>query len=60
MSAQRRFADAEPLYQRALAIREQRARRRSSRYSRRPLNNLASLYQAEGRTADALPLVRTE
>ena len=48
--------DAEPLYQRAVAIR-QAALGADHPDLATSLNNLASLYQAEGRTADALPLV---
>jgi len=50
------YADAEPLYQRAVAIRE-RALGSDHPDLWTSLNNLAFLYQAEGRTPDVLPLV---
>jgi CHAT domain-containing protein len=56
--AQLRFADAEPLYKRALAIQE-RALGREHPFVAGSRNNLALLYDFQGRYADALPLVRT-
>jgi tetratricopeptide (TPR) repeat protein len=53
---QARYADAEPIYKRALDIRE-RTVGPDHPDTAASVNNLASLYQAEGRTADALPLV---
>jgi tetratricopeptide (TPR) repeat protein len=53
---QSRFAGAEPLYQRALAIREQAAGPDHPETATLP-NNLASFYQAQGRYTDALPTV---
>jgi hypothetical protein len=54
---QDRYGDAEPLYQRAAAIREAAlgANHPDAAIS---LNNLASLYQTEGRTADALSIMQ--
>jgi CHAT domain-containing protein len=54
---QSRYADAEPLYQRALAIRE-RAVGADHPDTATSANNLAFLYRAEGRVADALPMVQ--
>ena len=54
---QGRYADAEPLYQRALAIREQAVGPNHPDVAA-STNNLASLYQAERRSTDALPLVQ--
>lgn len=53
---QGRLTDAEPLYQRAAAIREQ-ALGPDHPDLAISLNNLASLYQSEGRNGDALPIV---
>jgi tetratricopeptide (TPR) repeat protein len=53
---QDRFADAEPIYKRALDIRE-RTVGADHPDTAASVNNLTSLYQAEGRTADALPLM---
>ena len=54
---QGRYADAEPLYKRSLAIRGEISRSRSSR-CRDSLNNLAVLYHDQGRYADAEPLYK--
>src|SRR5262249_17588513 len=51
-----RYAEAEPLFKRALAIREAVVGP-DHPDAVASVNNLASLYQAEGRTADALPLM---
>ena len=48
------YADAEPLFKRALAIREN-ALRVDHPAVGATLNNLATLYQAQGRYADAEP-----
>ncbi|HXL28644.1 MAG TPA: tetratricopeptide repeat protein [Bradyrhizobium sp.] len=53
---QERYADAEPLFERSLAIRE-RALPRDHPDVWTSRNNPASLYQAEGRIPDPLPLV---
>ena len=52
---QGRYADAEPLYKRLLAIRE-KALGRDHPDVMQSLNNLADLYSAQGRNADAEPL----
>ena len=52
-----RYADAEPLYKRALAIRE-RALDPDHPDVAQSLNNLADLYSAQGRQADAEPLYK--
>ena len=52
---QGRYAEAEPLYQRALAIREQ-ALGPDHPDVALSLNNLAALYRAQGRYAEAEPL----
>jgi CHAT domain-containing protein/Flp pilus assembly protein TadD len=52
---QGRCADAEPLYQRSLAIRE-KALGRDHPDVAQSLNNLAELYRRQGRYADAEPL----
>ncbi len=52
---QGRYAEAEPLYQRALRIREQRLGPEHPRVAY-PLNNLANLYKEQGRYAEAEPL----
>jgi tetratricopeptide (TPR) repeat protein len=52
-----RYADAEPLFKRLLAIREN-ALGRDHPDVAVSMNNLASLYQNEDRYADALPLVQ--
>jgi tetratricopeptide (TPR) repeat protein len=54
---QGRYADAEPLYKRALAIRE-KALGPDRPDVAQSLNNLAVLYLVQGRLADALPLVQ--
>ena len=54
---QGRYADAEPLYKRSLAIRE-KALGPDHPDVAHSLNNLAVLYDAQGRYADALPIVR--
>ena len=55
--AQGRYADAEPLYKRALAIHE-KALGPDHPDVATSLNNLAVLYQAQGRYADAEPLYK--
>ena len=50
-----RYADAEPLYQRVLAINE-KARGPDHPSVALALNDLAELYKEEGRYADADPL----
>jgi tetratricopeptide (TPR) repeat protein len=55
--AQGRYADAEPLLKRALAIQE-KALGPDHPDVARSLNNLATLFTAEGRYADALPIVQ--
>ncbi len=52
---QGRYAEAEPLYQRSLAIREKALGPEHSDVAQ-SLNNLAALYDAQGRYADAEPL----
>ena len=52
-----RYADAEPLYKRALAIRE-KALGPDHPAVAQLLNNLADLYTAQGRYADAEPLYK--
>ena len=52
-----RYADAEPLYKRALAIRE-KALGPDHPDVAQSLNNLADLYTAQGRYADAEPLYK--
>ena len=52
-----RYADAEPLYKRALAIRE-KALGPDHPDVAQSLNNLADLYSAQGRYADAEPLYK--
>jgi CHAT domain-containing protein/Flp pilus assembly protein TadD len=52
---QGRYAEAEPLYQRSLAIRE-KALGRDHPYVATSLNNLAELYRSQGRYGDAEPL----
>ena len=54
---QGRYADAEPLYKRALAIREN-ALGPDHLDVAQSLNNLADLYSAQGRHADAEPLYK--
>jgi CHAT domain-containing protein/Tfp pilus assembly protein PilF len=51
-----RYAEAEPLHQRALTIREQ-ALGPAHPDVASSLNNLAVLYEAQGRLAEAIPLV---
>jgi CHAT domain-containing protein/Tfp pilus assembly protein PilF len=51
-----RLANAEPLYKRALAIREKLGPNHPDFAA--SLNRLARLYQKQGRVADALPIVR--
>src|SRR6202048_1669217 len=53
--SQGRSADAEPLYQRSLAI-DEKALGRDHPYVATALNNLAELYRGQGRYADAEPL----
>src|SRR5262249_29809462 len=53
-----RYAEAEPLYKRALAIEEKAFGPRDSEVGA-ILNSLAALYDQEGRYADALTLART-
>jgi tetratricopeptide (TPR) repeat protein len=55
--ARGRYADAEPFYQRALAIRE-RVLGPDHPDVALSLNNLAVLYDAQGRYAEAEPLYR--
>ena len=52
-----RYADAEPLCKRALAIRE-KALGPDHADVAQSLNNLADLYSAQGRHADAEPLYK--
>ncbi len=52
-----RYADAEPLYQRVLAINE-KARGPDHPSVALALNDLAELYKEEGRYADADPLYK--
>jgi tetratricopeptide (TPR) repeat protein len=54
--SQGRYADAEPLYQRALAINEKTFG--SDEHAAQLLNNLVLLYINEGRYADALSLLQ--
>jgi tetratricopeptide (TPR) repeat protein len=54
---QARYAEAEPLYKRALAIYE-KALGSDHPEVARSLNNLAILYQNQARYIDALPLVQ--
>jgi CHAT domain-containing protein len=56
--AQERYADAEPLIKRALAIGEKALGPSHPRFAN-VLNHLADLYRAQGRYAEALPLVQT-
>ena len=56
-SDQGRYADAEPLYKRALAIRE-KALGPDHPDVATSLNNLAALYNDQGRYADAEPLYK--
>src|SRR6185437_4713688 len=56
LKAEGRYAEAEAIYQRALSVRE-RTVGPDHPDTVASLNNLASLYQAEGRTSDTLPLV---
>src|SRR5262249_41239691 len=55
--AQGRYADAEPLYKRSLAIRE-KALGADHPYVAVSLNSLAELYRIQGRYADAEPLYK--
>ena len=55
--AQGQYAQAEPLYKRALAIRE-KALGPDHPDVAQSLNNLADLYSAQGRHADAEPLYK--
>ena len=55
--AQGRYADAEPLYKRSLAIREKTLGPDHPDVAV-SLNNLALLYQAQGRYADAEPFYK--
>ena len=52
-----RYADAKPLYKRALAIRQE-ALGPDHPDVAQSLNNLADLYSAQGRHADAEPLYK--
>ena len=54
---QGRYAEAEPLYKRSLAIREKALGPEHPRVAT-TLNNLAVLYQAQGKYADAEPLYK--
>jgi hypothetical protein len=56
--AQGRYADAEPLYKRALAINEKSLGPEHPNVAN-SLNNLAALYNDQGRWAEGLPLART-
>ena len=56
-TGQGRYAEAEPLYQRSLAIRE-KAFGRDHPNVANSLNNLVGLYGAQGRYIDGLPLVQ--
>ena len=58
-SKQGRYADAEPLFKRALAIRE-KALGPNHPDVGVSLNNLAVLYAAQSRYADALPIVQKD
>ena len=53
--AQGKYAEAEPLYQRALAIYEQQLGQ-DHPDTASSLNNLAGLYKAQGKYAEAEPL----
>ena len=53
--AQGKYAEAEPLFQRALAISEQQLGK-DHPDTASSLNNLAGLYQAQGKYAEAEPL----
>jgi tetratricopeptide (TPR) repeat protein len=55
LHAQGRYADAEPLYQRALALTE-RLLGPEHPHTAASLNNLAELYRSQGRYAEAEPL----
>ncbi len=55
--AQGRYAEAEPLYKRSLAIRE-KALGPEHRKLALAFNNLATLYQAQGKYANAEPLYK--
>jgi hypothetical protein len=55
--AQGRYADAEPLYRRASAVRESA---RSRPVVAQWLNGLAVLYNNQGRHADSEPLYKRE
>lgn len=54
-SAQRKYAEAEPLHRRALAIREKALGAEHPDVAA-SLNNLAALFRAQGRAAEAEPL----
>jgi tetratricopeptide (TPR) repeat protein len=54
---QRRYADAEALYKRALAIREKAVGPQHPEFAA-SLNDLADLYKDQGRYADALGIVQ--
>ena len=54
---QGRYADAEPLYQRSLAIREKVLGRDHPEVAN-SLSTLAELYRTQGRYADAEPLYK--
>src|SRR5262245_138444 len=54
---QGRYADAEPLYKRSLAIQEKTLGPNHPNVASL-LNNLAELYEAQGRYADAEPLLK--
>ena len=56
-SEEGRYADSDPLYKRALAIRE-KALGPDHPDVAQSLNNLADLYRAQGRHADAEPLYK--
>ena len=55
--AEKRYAEAEPLYRRALAILE-KALAPEHPFVATPLNNLAELYRTQGRYAEAEPLYK--
>ena len=55
--AQNKFAEAEPLLKRAIAIHE-KAKKPDNGEIAQALDNLSSLYVKQGRTADAAPLAK--
>ena len=56
LRAQRRYAEAEPLYKRSIAINEKALGQEHPTVGK-DLNGLAELYRAQGRYADAEPLL---